>query len=203
MIRAHVEAKRGNAGIAAPYLAAALNYLRPQRPIVLAIGGLPGTGKTTIASALAAQIPATHLSSDRVRDELFGPGHYAPADTEQVYDVLLTRAALALRAGKHVLLDATWASEQHRTAARELSRRVDAIPVELLLEVDDRTAADRISRRPVVAGGSEANIAVRSQLRERFNPWPQATSVCTHASLPETVAASARVIERIAAAALD
>jgi aminoglycoside phosphotransferase family enzyme/predicted kinase len=201
-IRARQPSARGGTEAAA-LLRLSLKHIRKAQVRLVLLGGLPGTGKTTIASALAAQIPAAHLSSDRVRDELFGPGHYAPADTEQVYDVLLTRAASALRAGEHVLLDATWASEQHRTAARELSRRVDAVPVELLFEVDDRTAADRIRHRPVVAGGSEAGTAVRGQLRQRFDPWPQATSVCTRAGLPETVAASARVIEQVATAALD
>lgn len=187
---------------AAALLRLSLKHVRKAQLRLVVLGGLPGVGKTTVASALAAQLPAVHFGSDRIRSELLGPGHYAPADTEQVYEELLRRAALALHAGEHVLLDATWASERHRSAARGLARRLGAIPIEVLLEVDDRTAADRISFRPAVAGGSEASAAVRNQLRDRFDPWPQATSVCTRGDLPETVAMSARVVERNAEASL-
>ncbi|HTI84797.1 MAG TPA: hypothetical protein VL614_30455, partial [Acetobacteraceae bacterium] len=49
MVRAHVEAKRGNGGLAARYLGAAADYLSVRKAVILAIGGLPGTGKSTVA----------------------------------------------------------------------------------------------------------------------------------------------------------
>jgi hypothetical protein len=55
MIRAHVEAKRGAADIALGYLAAASAYLQAKRPLVLAIGGLPGSCKSTLARALRSR----------------------------------------------------------------------------------------------------------------------------------------------------
>ena len=61
------------------------------------VGGLPGTGKSTLAGALADRLGFTVLSSDRIRKELagvpagqrcaalWGTGIYAAAWTEQVY----------------------------------------------------------------------------------------------------------------------
>ena len=54
MVRAHVEARSGRPGEAARYLDAALAYLQPAPPVVVAVGGLPGTGKSTLARRAGA-----------------------------------------------------------------------------------------------------------------------------------------------------
>ena len=76
MIRAHVEAKRGKPRAAARYLAAAADYLHAAPPVVVAIGGLPGTGKSTLARALAPDIGnapgALVLRSDEIRKRRHG-----------------------------------------------------------------------------------------------------------------------------------
>ena len=56
MVRAHVEAKRGNNAPAERYLDAATAHLRVVPPIALAVGGLPGSGKSTVARALAPEL---------------------------------------------------------------------------------------------------------------------------------------------------
>jgi hypothetical protein len=69
------------------------------------VGGLPGTGKSTVAGALADRVGAVLLSSDRIRKELagldpsddasapYGEGLYAPARTDELYGQVLHRAA--------------------------------------------------------------------------------------------------------------
>ena len=58
------------------YLRAALGYLEPAPPRLVAVGGLSGTGKTTLAAALAPELGlapgAVHLRSDLERKTLFG-----------------------------------------------------------------------------------------------------------------------------------
>ena len=75
MVRAHVE---GDAG----YLAAALDYLRPAPGCVVAIGGLPGTGKSTLARALAPGLGAAPgaliVRSDEIRKRLHGAAPEQP-----------------------------------------------------------------------------------------------------------------------------
>ena len=100
MVRAHVEAKRGDTDIAARYLAAASAYLQPKPPIVLAIGGLPGSGKSTLARALAPELGnapgALVLRSDEIRkrqhgvapEERLPQSAYSDAASEAVFAAL-------------------------------------------------------------------------------------------------------------------
>ncbi len=76
MVRAHVEAKRGNNELAARYLAAAAAYLGVRPGVILAVGGLPGTGKSTLARAVAPALGnapgALVLRSDEIRKRQHG-----------------------------------------------------------------------------------------------------------------------------------
>lgn len=75
------------------------------------IGGLPGTGKSTVAEHLSATTGSTLLASDQVRKELaaaeevrgqvgtYGVGLYSPAEKTHVYSELLTRARPLLVTG--------------------------------------------------------------------------------------------------------
>lgn len=58
------------------------------------LAGLPGTGKSTLASALASQLPALLLSKDTVRAAVFGPQwvEYSSEQDEFVMSLLLETA---------------------------------------------------------------------------------------------------------------
>jgi predicted kinase len=67
--------------------------------VIIQMAGLPGTGKTTIASELARLIPATVISKDHIRHSLFS-GHQVAYDREQddfCADVAFGAAAQLLR----------------------------------------------------------------------------------------------------------
>lgn len=126
MIRAHVEARSGHADVATGYLAAAASYLEPPPPVMLAIGGLPGTGKSTLARALAPGLGAAPgaliLRSDEFRKRRFGvppeqrlpPEAYTPEVSDAVFHALFASAATAAAAGHAVIADATFLDPAHR-----------------------------------------------------------------------------------------
>ena len=109
-------------------------HLRAGRVTLTIVGGLPGTGKSTLSAAIADHHGATVISSDRVRKEIagldpehaaaapFGEGIYTTEWTQRTYAAVLHRAAILLERGEHVVLDASWSSERHRASARELAR---------------------------------------------------------------------------------
>ena len=192
LVRAKVAAIRGQQvgggadSSGADLMTMCVRHLEAAQVRMVVIGGLPATGKTTVAAALADEMPAVHLSSDRIRYELtggeaetadFGTGRYASATTDEVYAEMLRRAAAAAQLGEHVILDASWRSDHHRRLARQLAKELHLVPVELRLTVDEATARTRLSTRGRTLGGSEATIEVRDEMRRRFDPWPQATCV--------------------------
>ncbi|MEW6123085.1 MAG: AAA family ATPase [Pseudomonadota bacterium] len=105
----------------------ARTLLRPAgAPVLVAIGGLSGTGKSTVAARLAPRLGgplgAIHLRSDIERKRLFGHGElerlppdaYGACATERTYGVLRTLTVHALDAGFSVILDAVHARPEER-----------------------------------------------------------------------------------------
>jgi aminoglycoside phosphotransferase family enzyme/predicted kinase len=156
------------------------------------IGGLPGTGKSTLAAGLADALGATVLRSDEVRKELaglrpdqpapaeFGEGLYRPAATAATYGEILRRAEVALALGEVVVLDASWTGERWRAEARDVAARTHADIVELRCSAPPDLAARRIRRR-VAAGGdpSDATPDIAAKLAVAEDPWPTAAIVDT------------------------
>ncbi|MFZ9485040.1 MAG: AAA family ATPase [Alphaproteobacteria bacterium] len=155
------------------HLAAIEAFLEARPPRLVAVGGLSGTGKSTLARGLAPELHAAPgavvLRSDALRKELagvppeekLGPGHYAPERSRLVYATLLSRAAEILRAGRSVVLDAVFQREDERAAAAAIARDAGCRFDGLWLEADRDTAAARIGSRRDDA--SDATVAILDQ----------------------------------------
>ncbi|OHV28544.1 hypothetical protein BBK14_18125 [Parafrankia soli] len=151
----------------------ALRHLRRGRPRLVLVGGLPGTGKSTLASHLVSgEDDWVLLSSAAVRGEPVGAGATAPesdstsasdsagtepaagcygADaTEHSYVEVLTRARHALERGRSVVIDASWSSRRVRARAAELAAECDADLMQLRCVVPPRVAVARIADRATV-----------------------------------------------------
>ena len=132
-VRAHVTANQGELGEARAYLAAAAHHLAPPPPTLTAIGGLSGTGKTTLARQIAPRLGgapgAVILRSDEIRKRLAGaepterlpPAAYGPGTSARVYDEMLAVARGILAAGRSVVLDAVFLRPDERQAAAKLA----------------------------------------------------------------------------------
>jgi predicted kinase len=92
--------------------------------VIIAIGGLPGVGKTTVARALAGRLRAAHLRIDAFEAALVTTGLVAPgADVGSAgYEIALAAADTCLAAGTDVVVDAVFpiaVSRQPWTALAE------------------------------------------------------------------------------------
>ncbi|KAB2848180.1 MAG: AAA family ATPase, partial [Hyphomicrobiaceae bacterium] len=113
---------------------AAEAFLAPPPPRLVAVGGLSGTGKSTLAAALAARFGAApgalHLRSDLERKSLAGASEtsrlpaagYTQETTARVYSVLADKAKRALSAGHSVIVDAVFSREEERAAIEAVAR---------------------------------------------------------------------------------
>jgi aminoglycoside phosphotransferase family enzyme/predicted kinase len=167
----------------------ALRHLRSGTVRLVLVGGLPGTGKSTLGGMLADKLGMVLLSSDRMRKELVGlppadhrpaeyrGGLYAPAHTERTYDALLARAETLLAHGESVVIDASWISAAHRKHAAELAERTHSELVPLRCRVPADTAAARMRiRRGAI---SDADPAIAASMAADADEWPDAFDVHT------------------------
>lgn len=103
------------------YRKIAQDFLAPFIPLTLAIGGLSGVGKSTIAPALASHLPgplgARWLRSDVIRKQAEEKPDYSSESRATVYRTLYAKARSAHNAGASVIMDATFQNEEQRKIA--------------------------------------------------------------------------------------
>lgn len=173
--------------------ALALIHLRAARSALVLIGGLPGTGKSTLAAALARETGWRLLRSDEVRQARpADDDRYAPASRAAVYEDLLEIGRADLAQGRSVILDASWSSAQERDLAAQVAAETGVELLTICCRCDASVGATRIKERLAQgADPSEATVAVRDAMRARFDPWPSAVVVDTsRASIDATLEAA-------------
>lgn len=160
--RADAEARR--------YLEDAMAALAPAGPRLVAVGGLSGTGKTTLARELAPHIGAApgavHLRSDLERKAMAGidpqtrlpAAHYAKEGRDRVYQRMLERGKALLRAGHSVLLDATFLDRTNRDNAAALASALGLPFTGFWLEAPTTTLLARIAARRGDASDADATV---------------------------------------------
>jgi predicted kinase len=75
--------------------------------LLIAMAGLPGTGKSTLAAALAKALPAVLLDKDKLRAGLIPADRieYSRAQDDYIFELLLKAAKFNLDRGRAVILD--------------------------------------------------------------------------------------------------
>jgi uncharacterized protein len=192
----------------------ALQHLEQGRVLLVLVGGLPGTGKSTVARALAEQADAELLRSDELRKELAGidvttdasasyrQGLYEPEQVARVYDELRDRARELLEQGVSVVLDASWTSAREREAAAELAEETSSSLVQLRCSVPLEVARARLTSRPREHEPSDATEEVLDAMTGHDDPWPQATTIRTGQPIDAVLAAAGRAVREQLGSAL-
>jgi predicted kinase len=118
------------------YLALAKEYEATfRRGLLVAVCGLMGTGKSSLANPLADHLGGTLLRTDEIRREVFGSapqrveygqGIYGPTTRDAIYDTMFARAAELIRRGGTVIVDATFQTARQRQRLHELGQRCGA-----------------------------------------------------------------------------
>ncbi len=194
-------------------LALARRHLELGRVRLVLVGGLPGTGKSTLAAGLGQALGATVLRTDVVRKELagidateptahgYGEGLYDAGSRNRTYRTVLERARDLVGTGQTVVLDASWNQADHRDAARRVGAETSTDVVELRCVLDPAEAEHRIEQRARRGGdASDADAAIARSMAAAADPWPEATPVDA-AEPPERVVAVALEVVRAATGA--
>lgn len=173
LVRLLVTLDRGGAGddaAARTHLQTADRFSHVDPPRLIAIGGLSGTGKSTLAMALAprtaAPLGALVIRADLERKAMFGAAWdqplptdaYAAGVSERVYERMRAKAGAALAAGANVILDAVHARPDERDAAQALAARLQAPFTGLWLQADPALLKARVSARTGDASDADARV---------------------------------------------
>ncbi|MFH5805097.1 AAA family ATPase [Alienimonas sp. DA493] len=153
--------------------------------ILIAFGGRSGTGKSTVAAAVADRLGASRLRSDELRKQALGvaadapapDGGYDPAVSDAVYAELVSAAADAMTSYGTAVVDATFLTASRRTPLVERCAHLagegdepedwpqsDQAVLFIWGECDDAVAEGRIAQRAAAGEDvSDATVEVRRQ----------------------------------------
>jgi aminoglycoside phosphotransferase family enzyme/predicted kinase len=157
------------------YFELAQHVIDPPPAMLVAVGGLSGTGKSVAARALAPDIMpepgAVVLRTDVLRKQLFKAREedrlpesaYRQEVTGQVYGMIASRAERILLQGHSVIVDAVFARESERAAIHQVARDLNLRFVGLFLVADVATRTSRIGRRTNDASDATPAIAERQE----------------------------------------
>ena len=203
-VRAHVtatQAETADSGkdelirAARSYFGLALALLNTISSRLFAIGGMSGSGKTTIAERLAPMIGAPPgariIESDRIRKAIFGvppetrlgAEAYRPEISADVYRELCSRSCAVAVDGGAVIADAVFDKPRNRAMVEKAARDANVAFTGIWLDADPAVLRKRVAERK--GGPSDADLTVlESQLQQgageiRWKRVPAGDSVDT------------------------
>ncbi|WP_157016683.1 bifunctional aminoglycoside phosphotransferase/ATP-binding protein [Mesorhizobium xinjiangense] len=205
-VRAHVTATLVEEGGTAAglideprsYFDLALALLRETPPRLVAIAGLSGSGKTSVAEMLAANLGvppgARIVESDRIRKTLYGvPAEthlpsdaYRPEVSQKVYQEMVRRAGLILRQGGSVIADAVFERATDRIKIEAEARKIGLPFLGFWLDADPASLRQRVETRR--GGPSDATADVLARQLQRHIDYSYWTKIDAGRDLETIVA---------------
>ena len=151
--------------------------------MLIMICGLPGTGKSTLAKAVAEKIGAVHISSDTVRMKLLKERTYSEEEKEKIYDLMLKEAENLLKEGKTIVLDATFYKKKLRELVKGIAEKAESkfFIVECITE--ENLLKERIFSRKKEETESETDFEIYKKVKAQFEPIEE-DHIAVDTSLP-------------------
>ena len=161
------------------YLALAERLRRPGTRSLVVMTGLSGSGKSTVALALAQQLGGIRVRSDVERKRLFG---FAPHDrtgqavysaeaTARTYERMAEVARASLAAGVPAVVDGAFLRRVERDRFRALARELDARFTLVACEAPPDILRARVAaRHSAGSDASEADLEVLERQMQWLEP---------------------------------
>jgi uncharacterized protein len=178
-------AARDHMAVARRYFDLARKVLEPAPAALVAVGGASGTGKTSVARAIAPDLGpapgAVIVRSDEVRKSLFGVAHtdrlpetaYTAEWHRRTYAEVVARARQTLAAGHACIVDAVHGAPDERAGIEAVATAADVPFHGVWLEAPPDVLRVRTAGRMGDASDAGPDIAM-DQLRRGFGDvaWP-------------------------------
>lgn len=162
--------------------------------MLIVLGGLPGTGKTTIAKILAARHSASYLRVDEIEHALHSMAGFQRDIGPAGYVVAYALALSNLGIGRHVVADCVNPVRESREGWRHVGSRAGAFLLKVEVTCSDPAKHRRRveDRQPDIAGFELPSW--QSVQAHEYEPWTEPHLVVDTALLDPAEAVAA--IER-------
>jgi predicted kinase len=157
------------------------------KPTVIAVAGLSGTGKTSLARAIAGELGLRVVSSDAIRQSLFGEakrpagygeGAYTAEANRLTYQTFIESGRGWLSKGQGLILDATFRRRADREMAREIAAQAGAEWRLIECRLSPELVRTRLNKRVALREGlSDATWETFLRQREVFDAIAGLTDV--------------------------
>ena len=136
-------------------------------PMLVIFGGLPGTGKTTIARELSSQLGAMYVRIDSIEQAIRDSGTIAQPINDAGYRVAYAIAEDNLRLGHTVIADSVNPLQITRSAWLNVAKRVGVASVEIEVICSDRVE----HRRRVETRSAIVPVTWHEVVTRDYEPW--------------------------------
>lgn len=137
-------------------------------PALIAVSGLPGTGKSYFSRKLAERLPSLILESDALRKSLFSTPNYSTEESARLFKAIHRLIEELLKKGISLILDATNLSEIHREYLYNITDRLKAKLILVRVEAPPELVRERLETRVKSSpseSASDAGWAVYQKLK--------------------------------------
>jgi predicted kinase len=139
--------------------------------MLIVFGGLPATGKTTIARELARQLGAVHVRIDSIEQAIWDSGVLSPPNNDVGYRVGYAVAADNLHVGRTVIVDSVNPIQLSRDAWVEVANRARVPAVEIEVTCSDaKEHRQRVETRISDIAGSRS-LTWQDVVTRDYHPW--------------------------------
>lgn len=151
-------------------------------PRLIVFYGLPGTGKSLMASRTRNWTNAIHIRSDILRRVLagvsldehhyasFGKDLYSSEMSNRVYEALKDKARTYLAQNQSLIIDATYSKQKERAELKEAGEKLEAEVHFIRCEASDEQVRTWIKQRKESDKQSDATWEIYLAMKERFEP---------------------------------
>ncbi len=134
------------------------------RPVLIAVSGLPGTGKSYVAARLAEKTGSVVLESDALRKVLVPAPAYSADENARVFRAIYRLAEDLLKKGVPIIIDATNLVERDREYLYHIAEHTRAKLLLVRVTAPPELGHERLERRAYEASMSDADWAVYERM---------------------------------------
>jgi aminoglycoside phosphotransferase family enzyme/predicted kinase len=157
--------------------------LQKIKPVMFLVAGLSGTGKSTVACKIAVDYHAALINTDIIRKETagidryeqhhdqFNTGLYDPKKVDETYEQMMQRAAVFVKKGEHVVLDATFQKKKYREMACHIASKHHTSLIIVQCFCPDAIVKKRLDERVRKKSVSDGRWEIYQVQKTTFEPF--------------------------------